>query len=103
LLGRVRDFILKRIQKGFDVIISAELKQVVSIFFFFPAFVLARQLVLLEIGKAWRYSFKIRSGPAGRPGIRRIRDWNRVGLKKIGKGKIRCDPVDPVKNPVATR
>jgi tRNA nucleotidyltransferase/poly(A) polymerase len=33
--GRVRDLILKRIQKGFDVIISAELKQVVSIFFFF--------------------------------------------------------------------
>jgi len=62
-----------------------------SLFFiFFPVFVLARQLVLLEIGKAWHYSFEIRPGLMGRPRIWCTWGWNRARLKeKIGEEKTR--------------
>jgi hypothetical protein len=61
-------------------------------------------LYLIMPHKMYWYSFKIRPGPAGRPGTRPIWDWNRAELKKKqGKKKHGVTRQDPVKNPVTTR
>jgi len=59
---------------------------------------------LINDTKLFLHSFKVRSGPAGRPRTWSTRDWNRDELKKIEKVMTRLTwRVDPVKNPVATR